>query len=155
MTGTVIILLVLALLLPLTVPRFLGYRVYNVVSGSMEPAIPRGSIVLVRPESWSEIREGDVIAFGRAESVVTHRVIEVRSSDMEFITKGDANEEADMQAVPFASLIGRVERYYPSVGAIAAVVSSPQGKLYLLAVLSAGVLLCYAGSRLKQTKERE
>ena len=38
--GTLMLLVVIAAAAPLTIPNFLGYDVYNVVSGSMEPTVP-------------------------------------------------------------------------------------------------------------------
>ncbi len=45
--GTLILVLVIASCLPLTVPRLFGYEIYEVVSGSMEPEIPVGSVIYV------------------------------------------------------------------------------------------------------------
>ena len=57
--GTLILLSVIASCLPVTVPRFMGYEIYNVVSGSMEPAIPTGSLVYIREgnrrKRWREM----------------------------------------------------------------------------------------------------
>ena len=74
--GTLILLSVIASCLPVTVPRFMGYEIYNVVSGSMEPEIPVGSILYVKRAEPEEIIPGDVIAFRRDGSVITHRVEE-------------------------------------------------------------------------------
>ncbi len=61
--GMVLLVGVIALCLPLTVPRIMGYEVYDVVSGSMEPAIPVGSAVLVKPTDAAQLQEGDVVAY--------------------------------------------------------------------------------------------
>jgi signal peptidase I len=53
--GTLMLLVVIAAALPLTVPNFMGYDVYNVVSGSMEPTIPIGSIIYVKDTEYSAI----------------------------------------------------------------------------------------------------
>ena len=153
--GTIAIFLVILLLLPLAVPRLMGYQVYNVVSGSMAPEIPQGSIVLVKPAAPREILAGDVIAFGREGVVTTHRVVEVHGDTLEFVTKGDANPDVDFAPVPFASLIGRVEHHVPLLGALIAPLVSHGGKLRMAAALAGGVLLRLAGSRLQAGKERE
>lgn len=61
--GMLLLLGVIALCLPLTVPRIMGYEVYDVVSGSMEPAIPVGSAVLVKPTDAAQLQEGDIVAY--------------------------------------------------------------------------------------------
>ena len=64
MLGTLLILAVIAAFLPLTVPRLLGYEVYEVISGSMEPEIPVGSVIYVKAAEPEMISGGDIIAFG-------------------------------------------------------------------------------------------
>lgn len=142
--GILILLLLAACCLPLTLPRFFGYHIYSVVSGSMEPAIPTGSLVYIREEKPEEIAAEDVIAFyGAADSasIITHRVVENRVVMGEFITKGDANQAPDRNPVPYARLIGRVERSIPEAGKIAAVFTSAQGKILAGCAVLAAVLL--------------
>ena len=153
--GTLVILLVILLLLPMAVPRLLGYEAFHVVSASMAPEIPQGSMVLVRQTPAMEIRAGDVIAFGRDGTVVTHRVLEVNSADMEFTTKGDANPDVDFVPVPFASLIGRVEHQIPVLGALSAPLSGQHGKLTMLAALTGGVLLRIVGNCLRTGRAKQ
>lgn len=142
--GILLLLLLAAACLPLTVPRFFGYHIYSVVSGSMEPAIPTGSLVYIREAKPEEIAEGDVIAFygaADAASIITHRVVENRVVMGEFITKGDANQTPDMNPVPYARLIGRVERSIPEAGKIAAVFTSQRGKIMAGCAVLAAVAL--------------
>ena len=61
--GTVLLIIVVAACIPLTLPKAMGYQLYTVVSGSMEPAIPVGSLVYIKYVEPKEIIEGDVIAF--------------------------------------------------------------------------------------------
>ena len=114
--GTLILILVIASCLPLTVPRLFGYEIYEVVSGSMEPEIPVGSVIYVAAAEPEDILEEDVIAFRSGETIITHRVVTNRKLDGEFVTKGDANELEDMNTVPYGNLIGRVEHHFPIVG---------------------------------------
>lgn len=129
--SIVILLLVVAACLPLTLPRFFGYHIYTVVSGSMEPAIPTGSLVYIKDGKPEEAVEGEVIAFYGAvdsASIITHRVVENRVVMGEIVTKGDANQSPDMNPVPYARFIGKVELTVPEAGKIAAVFASPGGK---------------------------
>lgn len=144
-TAGILLLLLLAVsCLPLTVPRFFGYHIYSVVSGSMEPAIPTGSLVYIKEAEPEEIAEGDVIAFygaADAASIITHRVLENRVVMGEFITKGDANQTPDMNPVPYVRLIGKVERSIPGAGKIAAIFTSAQGKVMAGCAVLTAVLL--------------
>ena len=88
LAGTLILLSVIASCLPVTVPRLMGYEIYNVVSGSMEPEIPIGSILYVEKIPPEEIREDDVIAFWSNDSVIAHRVVKNKIVEGTFTTKG-------------------------------------------------------------------
>ena len=96
---------------PITATRLFGYDAYSVVSGSMEPAIPTGSLVYVQETAPEDMKEDDVIAFYGAKdsnAIITHRVVENKVVMGEFITKGDANKTEDMNAVPYSNFIGKV-----------------------------------------------
>ena len=155
--GTLILLAVIAVSALLTVPRILGYEMFEVISGSMEPEIPVGSIVYTKAVPPEEIEPGDVIAFSRGEEdVVTHRVVENYGFDGKFITKGDANEINDFEPIPYENLIGRVERHIPVIGRFMALLTGTVGKIYLLGLAACGVMFNILASRLRRRNhERE
>lgn len=143
-TGTALLVLLVAACIPLTVPRFLGFQIYSVISGSMEPSIPVGSLVYIGSAEPEDIQEGDVIAFYGSQdsaSIITHRVVENRVFMGEFVTKGDANQQKDMNPIPYADFIGRVERSFPRVGVLAELLTSPVGKASAGGLIVAAVLL--------------
>ena len=153
-SGTLLILGVIALLLPPVLLPLLGIRVCNVVSGSMEPAIPAGSVIFVRPTEAEAVGEGDVIAFSAGGVVVAHRVVENRKLERRFVTKGDANEQADQKQVGYEALLGRVAYRIPLLGEITARLTTPPGKLCLFALLLCGLLLNLIAARLGEARER-
>ena len=147
--GTLILIVVIVACLPLTVPRLLGYDIFSVVSGSMEPAIPVGSVVFVEPAAPENVEAEDVIAFWRDGSVVTHRVLENRFVVGEFVTKGDANEQEDINPTPYNALIGRVKLHVPVMGALLTLLASTVGKLYLLCLAACGVMFNILAGRIR------
>ena len=152
--GVLLVAAVIGLCLPLALPQLLGYQVYEVVSGSMEPAIPMGSVLYVREVSPSHVEEDAVIAFERDGGVIAHRVETNRTSIGEFVTKGDANEEEDLTPVPYDALLGEVVYSIPVLGHAMAIYSSQVGKVYLLLVLGCGVMLNMLAERLAE-KQRQ
>ena len=101
--GTVLLTVLILACIPLTLPKAFGFQIYTVISGSMEPEIPTGSLVYVRHEEPDTIVKDDVIAFysNNADgSIITHRVVSNSPAMGQFITKGDANEEKDMNPIP-------------------------------------------------------
>ena len=139
--GTLLLLLVIVFCLPLTLPSLMGYEVYEVVSGSMEPEIPVGSAIYVKAAAPEEIGEEEVIAFWSGSSVVTHRVVENRLAEREFVTKGDANAAEDLRAVPYGELIGRVVRHFPKAGRLMALYTGSVGKVCLILLAACGCML--------------
>ncbi|TXH00560.1 MAG: signal peptidase I [Candidatus Moraniibacteriota bacterium] len=118
-----IVLLLLSSILP--IPG--GVKTFVVQSGSMEPSIGTGSVVVVKgAESYAV---GDVITFGprsKTKPPTTHRILEVKE-DGNFVTKGDANEEEDIRTVSRYEVIGKVIVSIPWVGYAVAAAQKPWG----------------------------
>ena len=157
--GTVLLIILVALCLPLTLPRVLGYDIYTVISGSMEPAIPTGSLVYIEGARPEEIKEGEVIAFYGANdsaAVITHRVVENNTLMGQFTTKGDANEKADVNPVSYDDFIGKLALAIPYLGNLAQLFTSTEGKIGAGMVILAALLLHAMGNILeKRTEEKE
>ncbi|MEI3520592.1 MAG: signal peptidase I [Anaerosacchariphilus sp.] len=156
--GTLALVVLIAACVPLTIPRMLGYELYTVVSGSMEPAIPTGSLVYVENMDPTEVQEGDVIAFYSVQggsAVITHRVVTNSTVMGEFITKGDANEENDMSPIPYYYFIGRVVKSIPRVGSMAQTFTSSTGKLAAASLMGLGVILHLLAAVLNRKREKE
>ena len=105
-------------------PSVFGFSVLQVTSGSMEPEIPVGGIVVVRKVKPEWLKVGDVISFYSNDvdisgKVNTHRIVEIKQSESGekiFRTKGDANEYADTAAVFEIDLVGKMILNLGSVG---------------------------------------
>lgn len=142
--GTLLLIILVAVCLPLTVPKVLGYQMYTVISGSMEPAIPTGSLVYIQGMEPQNVVDGDVIAFyggHDSNAIITHRVVKNRVVMGEFITKGDANEKEDMNPIPYSNFLGRVELSVPVVGELAQVLTSTKGKIVAGTLIGVSVIL--------------
>lgn len=150
--GTLILLSVIGAFLPLTVPRLMGYEIYEVVSGSMEPEIPVGSVVYVKGVEPETVAEDDIIAFQSEDSVITHRVVRNKSVEGAFTTKGDANEKEDMNDVPYGALIGKVEAHYPLLGGMLVLYTSNVGKVYAVCFAACGAMLNLLAGRLRERR---
>ena len=97
--GAVLLCGAVALFVGVTVlPRVFGIELRTVVSGSMEPAIEKGSLVVSVPVSSRDLNQGDVIMFRAPDGsgkFITHRIAEVRDEGgaRSLRTRGDANNE--------------------------------------------------------------
>ncbi|MBQ6603395.1 MAG: signal peptidase I [Eubacterium sp.] len=153
--GIVLIVAVIAACIPLTVPKFFGYEIYSIVSGSMRPEYPVGTVVYVKDMEPAKVEEGDVIAFVRENSIVVHRVVQNRTVEARFITKGDANEINDIDPVPYDNMVGRVEKKFPVAGHFLSIFNTFVGKIYFLGVALIGVLFCALSSLLKDKRGKD
>ena len=96
----------------------LKLRLFSVQSGSMEPAISVGSVVVVRPGEYQKDDAITVRAERNAKETVTHRIVKIEEVDgaKRYELKGDANEEPDRELVPENRVIGKVILALPYLG---------------------------------------
>ena len=150
--GLVCTLMIAGLML---VPGLLGYQRYVIVSGSMEPAIPTGSVVYDEIVPVSELAVGDIITFvppaeyGLTEPV-THRIVEIEPASgdhagkVQVRTKGDANEAPDAwTAVLNGPDQARVKHHIPYLGYVYMALSNRWVQLLVIGLpaLLIGVLV--------------
>ena len=92
------------------------YCLFRVASGSMEPALPTGSIIAVEKSTNTLFAPGDIITFAQDDLLITHRVIDFGYKEgFYYLTKGDANEEADPKPVKHQAVIGKVVFVAPAL----------------------------------------
>jgi signal peptidase len=112
-----------------------GWEVDAILSGSMEPQLHPGGLVVTRPVMPDTIVQGDIITFYSpvTHKVTTHRVFKIENSPtLAFYTKGDANEEADPNPVPAESVKGVVCFNIPGIGYLTKFVKTLPGLLLCL-----------------------
>lgn len=154
-------LIIIVVMVPLTVPKFFGYNVYAVLTGSMTPAYSVGSVIFVQKCASEEIEVGDVITYGlgtNTDNVMTHRVMEIDSEAGTFITKGDANDAVDSEPVQFNRLIGKVVLCIPGLADVSDFVNSTTGKAVTFIAFALAFILWVVADMLapkkKQPKEQ-
>lgn len=120
-----------------------GYSMFRVVTGSMEPEIPVGSLIISKSVEIEEIQTGDIVNFRSKESgmlgmVITHRVIgryENANGNILLETKGDANRYTDGFFVEKDNLIGKTVSYTKEGNLIAGILSLLTNKVGFLACI--------------------
>ena len=153
--GMLMLLSVVAAAVPLTVPQYMGYQIFDVVSGSMEPQIPVGSVIYVKERNPEDIFKGDIIAFRSGDSVVMHRVVVNKVVEGVFTTKGDANEAEDIHEVPYENLIGVVVRHIPVLGQLLILFGSSLGRICMICFAACGALLNILAGRFRDAIEND
>ncbi|MBT1607965.1 signal peptidase I [Curtobacterium flaccumfaciens pv. betae] len=144
-TGLLLLVAALAVVL-IVVPKATGSMPLTVLTQSMEPTLPPGTLLVVRPTPIDDIRVGDVVTYqivSGQPAVVSHRVVSVSSSsdgERTFVLKGDNNAEADPAPVTAVQIRGVVWYSVPEIGIVNQVVN---GSRSWLIPTVAGVLLTY------------
>lgn len=82
---------------------FFNYRIFKVVTGSMEPNIKIGDVVLIKKEKNYKI--GDIVTYKHENNYITHRIVAVKGNKI--ITKGDANNTND-EAINKKDVVGKM-----------------------------------------------
>jgi len=120
-----------------------NFQIKIVLSGSMEPSIKTGSIVVVKSSGKYEI--GDIIMYGedtKDKVPTTHRIVEMRivEGEYRFITKGDANDSIDSGEREGSDITGKILFSVPYVGFILDMVKKPLGFAFLIGVPAAAII---------------
>lgn len=131
--------LVLAGFLGLIYFNLIPFNIFIITSGSMNPAVPAGSLVLTQQLGQYQI--GDIISFTQPNrsNLVTHRVVGTNQSGTTFVTQGDANEDPDPAPIPQINVQGKVLYYLPHIGQLISWLQTKTG--ILLGILLPASLL--------------
>lgn len=145
-SWVLLILVALLAIVVVVVPLVTGAKPYTILTGSMVPQYPPGTLVVVKPVDVEEINLGDVITYqlesGKAD-VVTHRVVAVgAAADGEplFITRGDANDADDPEPVQPVQIVGELWYSVPYIGWINNVVTG-QARAWAIPIAVAGLFI--------------
>lgn len=137
------------LIVAVLIPRLAGATPYSVMTGSMRPGMPPGTLVVVKPKPINEIQIGDVVTYqlrSGEPTVVTHRVVAlgIRADGAPLLqTQGDANNVPD--AVPVREIQIKGAEWYsvPYLGYVNRALTGSQRQVAVY--VTAGALLLYAG----------
>jgi signal peptidase I len=143
-------------------------KILVVQSGSMEPTIKTGSLIVISPDS--EYSTGDVITFNSIleednprEYVITHRIndTKIENGSEVFETKGDANNIADNFLISEDQILGEVRFSLPYIGYLIDFAKSKIG--FVILILIPTIIICYQevqniikeGKRMSVKKNKE
>lgn len=121
-----------------------GYSSYIVVSGSMEPSIKVGDLVVIKQANESELDENDIITFSdESGNIVTHRIISInydKNGKKQYQTKGDNNNSADIGLVTIENVKGKYCFKINSMGKVINTIFSPVGILIIALIIVLAIL---------------
>ena len=154
--STTIVVVVVIFALLLIGSRLFGIQVYSVISGSMEPKFPVGSLIYVKQVEPTEIKVDDVITYVLpSETPSTHRVVRIDEENQLFYTKGDANKTEDGAPVHFKNLIGTPVFKIPYLGYVAYYIQHPPGMYIAIAAGAVLLILVFLPDLFKKDEKKD
>ena len=151
--GTICVVLLILAAFPCTLPRIFGIEIYGILTGSMDPACPTGSLVYVKSVNPESLQEKDIVTFQKGNLVITHRVVKNDVQKEELITKGDANNANDIQPVAYKQIKGKVALTVPLLGYLALRLNSAAGISVCVIILALGLMLWVLGDMMSIKKK--
>lgn len=103
------------------IPSVLEIKTFVIISGSMEPKLNIGDVVIIKKVEESELKEDDIISFRSGEAIITHRINKIVIDDtgkIKYETKGDNNNTPDRTLVKYQDIEGKLINKIPYVGNI-------------------------------------
>ncbi|MGN0536507.1 MAG: signal peptidase I [Acutalibacteraceae bacterium] len=141
--SIVLIVIISILLAAVLILKLFFHAEFKVVmTGSMEPELHVGSLLIIIPADYDDIAVGDDITFVRDESLtlVTHRVVDKNTVKQTFTTQGIANNTRDAP-VSYDNVLGKVRASIPLVGYVGIWLSTPTGIIIVMTVVIALIIL--------------
>lgn len=136
-------------------PNFLGIKTYVIISGSMEPNLQIGDIVIVKKVAQNELKQGDIISYRQGQSVITHRIAEVidKEGEVEYKTKGDNNNAEDSGIISYEMIEGKVVKHISQIGKIAIILQKKGTIIFIILILY--IYILYSSSIKKKRALRK
>ena len=128
------------LLIAVLVSELAGVRYLCVLSPSMEPELPVGSLAVIIPVAPERVRQGDNLAYVKGVNIVTHKVLLNDTAERTIKTKGIAGKLEDAP-VPYEAVLGVEKICIPGAGRIASAIKTPAGKTVLITAGALTVLV--------------
>lgn len=145
---------------PEQLPTMLGFKIMTILTGSMEPVLDPGDLIVVKSVDPMKVKVNDVITYKNSQNtMITHRIVDLnlREGEVFFETKGDANNVRDEGNVQSDQLVGSLLFSIPKAGYLVIFLKSPTGLAMLLAIpflyLTIGVLKIIFNN--KKEKDRD
>ena len=129
----------IVLAVTLVVAHASGRQSLTVMSGSMEPTIDTGDVVVAKPIAPMDARVGDVVTYKEPHGegrLITHRVKKMQALEdkVRFTTQGDANDTSERWQVATSGQIARVTHRVPKLGYGLGFLRDPSKRLFLIAI---------------------
>ena len=161
-TISVVSLMIQKIAIKEKVPDIFGYKILQVMSGSMSGEFETGDTILIKKiKNESDLREGDIITYKISENVlVTHRIVNITKigEKLNYTTKGDSNNIEDEEKIQFSSIEGIYVKKLNLIGKLITFMQKPYGMVIVFVFPILLIIFIINNEKIKQdkkTKRRE
>lgn len=141
------------------VPNIFGYKILQVMSGSMSGEFETGDTILIKElKEESDLKIGDVITYRIAKNtLVTHRIVNITKigENLNYTLKGDANNVEDSEKILFSSIEGIYVKKLVLIGKIISFMQKPYGMVIIFVVPILLILYIINAERTKEIKRNK
>ena len=147
LSGALLVVVILLAALLIVVPKIAGATPLTILTSSMEPGFPPGTLIYVLPIEPDDVRIGDIVTYqirSGYPDLITHRVISISSTEegeSSFILQGDNNGAADQPIKP-EQIQARLWYAVPYMGFVNSTVNG-ENRSWIIPVIAVG-LIAYA-----------
>ena len=155
--STALVVLIVLCAVFLMGSRLMGYQVFTIISGSMEPEYNVGDLIYVKKVDPQNIKVGDDITFILNEDLVvaTHRVVRIDAENQHFYTKGLANEIEDSEPVHFNNVIGVPKFSIAKLGYVSNFIQNPPGTYITIGLGILLILIVFLPDIIRKKEEED
>lgn len=115
--------------------NFMGYKMFIVLSGSMQPTIMVDDLVIIKQGSIKDVQKGDIITYLEDGTYVTHRVVDMENDNgVSLITQGDNNNTIDKVHPTATEYVGKYIMHISGGGTILSFLQTPFGMVVMIGV---------------------
>ena len=148
-------LIIKAIIKPNETPSFFGIKTYVIISGSMEPNINIGDIVIAKSIKNKEesIKVGDIISYRKGQNVITHRITNIEKDEngiLRIATKGDNNNTEESERILINNIEGKVITIIPKIGYITLILKD---KVLIILIFIIAYVYISKTEKVKKRKE--
>lgn len=141
------------------VPNIFGYKILQVMSGSMSGEFETGDTILIKEiKEESDLKIGDVITYRIAKNtLVTHRIVNITKTgeSLNYTLKGDANNVEDSEKILFSSIEGIYVKKLILIGKIISFMQKSYGMVIIFVVPILLILYIINAERTKEIKRNK
>ena len=138
------------------IPNVFGYKILQVMSGSMSGEFETGDTILIKEiKNEGDLKIGDVITYRiKKNTMVTHRIVNITKigEKLNYTLKGDANNTEDSEKVTFSNVEGIYVRKLKLIGKLINFMQKPYGMVIIF--MTPILLILYVINNEKAKEEK-